>query len=369
MVGGLAALASPWPGSTAFGAAVVTQPLVLRAGKLFTPVTLNGKSANAILDTGSARSSIDLNFAQSAGVQGGRRFTGVMIQGRVQGVYAKNAVLGIGGQTLPLNDAVVVDYGQFSRELGAPVEVVLGREVFEAFVVDLDFEQGRVSFSPRAGYTPPEGAHPLALRPAGGRMTAVIEVEDLPIRAALDIGNDVPLILSPSPKARRLLSGRSTSTALIGGEGSNVIAQTATAHALTFAGFTVANVPFQAAPRPIGFEANLGLPVLGRFRLILDFGGKQMWLLPGASLPAAFDKDRTGLNGYVDGAGRLRILHVAKGGPGEKAGLKAGDVVTAIDGVPAAQANAALTGAAAGRTLELTLADGSQRRLTLADYF
>jgi S1-C subfamily serine protease len=65
----------------------------------------------------------------------------------------------------------------------------------------------------------------------------------------------------------------------------------------------------------------------------------------------------------------LRILYVARGGPAEKAGFKAGEVVTAIDGQPAAAANAALTGAPAGRVVDFTLAGGAHRRLTLADYY
>ena len=46
-----------------------------------------------------------------------------------------------------------------------------------------------------------------------------------------------------------------------------------------------------------------------------------------------------------------------------------GDVITAIDGEPAVTANAALAAATAGRTLDFTFADGSHRRLTLADYY
>ena len=44
-------------------------------------------------------------------------------------------------------------------------------------------------------------------------------------------------------------------------------------------------------------------------------------------------------------------------------------MVTLIDGQPAAAANAALTNAAVGRTLDFTLAGGGHRRLTLAEYY
>jgi S1-C subfamily serine protease len=60
---------------------------------------------------------------------------------------------------------------------------------------------------------------------------------------------------------------------------------------------------------------------------------------------------------------------VARGGPAEKAGFKAGEVVTLIDGQPAPAANAALVSAPVGRTLDFTLAGGAHRRLTLAEYY
>jgi predicted metalloprotease with PDZ domain len=93
-----------------------------------------------------------------------------------------------------------------------------------------------------------------------------------------------------------------------------------------------------------------------------------MWAAPGPNLAYPLPKDRTGLNGYLTG-GALKILHVARGGPAERAGFKAGEMVVAIDGETAVTANARLAGAQPGRTLDFTLADGSHRRLTLADYY
>jgi hypothetical protein len=363
-MGGLAALAG-----ARVRAAPAALPLNRWGGKLFVPVVVNGQGAEAILDTGASRSSLDLSFAREAGVRTGGHFTGQMIQGRVRGAYARDVVIRIGEAVVRAQGAVAVDYGPISRGIGRPVQVVLGREFFESFAVDLDVEGGQASVVRRENFVPPTDARLVPLSPAGGRMTALLTLEDQPpIRCAVDIGNDVPLILSAFPAGRRMLQGRPSSTALIGGEGSNVLAQVATARRLGLAGATLTDVPFQVVPKWLGYDGNLGLPVLQRFHMTLDFGGRRMWLKPGPNLALPFAKDRTGLNGYID-HGALRILHVARGGPAERAGFKAGEVVVAIDGQPAAAANAALVGAAAGRTLDFTLADGSHRRLTLADYY
>ncbi|MDB5454208.1 MAG: Aspartyl protease [Caulobacteraceae bacterium] len=116
MVGGLAALASP------LGAAAqpARLPLSVFAGKLWVPVVVNGVGAEAILDTGASRTSIDRAFAAAAGIQTHGRFTGQMIQGRVAGAYARDVVVRIGEALVRAEGAVAVDYSQLSGELAAP---------------------------------------------------------------------------------------------------------------------------------------------------------------------------------------------------------------------------------------------------------
>jgi hypothetical protein len=367
VVGGLAALT----GASVAGApaAPVRLPMRLLAGKLFVPATVNGVGVAALLDPGSQWSSLDAGLAASAKVASEGRFKGQLIQGAVTGAWGRGAGIRLGEAAFAPDRLVVLDYGPLSRQLGRPILLVLGRDFFERFVADLDFDGGSLVLNAREGFAPPAGLRQVDLRSSRGRMTMPVSIEnEPPIWAAVDLGNDLPLILSPGPRARRLLHGKTVSTALIGGVGSGVVAQVATAARIALAGVTLSQVPFEVVPRSIGFEANLGLPVLQRFRLTLDFGGRRMWLAPGAGLAAPFDKDRTGLNGFLDD-GSLRILHVARGGPAERAGFKAGDSVVAIDGEAVVTANANLAGAPAGRTLDFALADGSHRRLTLAEYY
>lgn len=365
LLGGLAAaLAAP------VSAAEPTRvPFKIVSGKIFAPVVVNDVPAEAVLDTGSALSSIDAGFAVQARVVGRGRFTGAFIQGRLSGSLAADVPMGVASACLKIPRMAVLDYSALSRQLGRPVQAVIGRELFDAFVVDFDFERKLMSVEPRGFAAPPPGAQavPLWLEPRGA--VTEIRIEDAPpIRVLVDIGNDLPLILSPSGVTRKLLQGRRVSTALIGGAGSQAVAQTATLRKLSLGGFDLAGAPVSVAPRAIGFAGNLGLPVLSRFRLTLDFAGRRMRLSPNGAFAQPFEKDRTGLNGYLD-QGYLRIIHVARGGPAERAGFRAGDLVAAIEGEAAATANANLASAPSGRTLEFTLADGRKRRLTLAEYY
>jgi predicted metalloprotease with PDZ domain len=121
--------------------------------------------------------------------------------------------------------------------------------------------------------------------------------------------------------------------------------------------------------------ANIGLQLLSRFRLTIDFGGDRIWMTPypdATSRP--FRKNRTGLSLTPQGPGALVVDHVAAGSPAARGGWKTGDLITALDGAPipadyaAGEASMWIYGAA-GRTVTLTLADGARRSLTLADYF
>lgn len=368
-----------WPRRTLLGAlaaAPFTRPayaagavsFLIQADKIFAPVSVNGVAVDAILDSGSTISTLDAGFANSLSLRTRGRFSGRGVSGRVSGAWTTGVSFEIAGQALRPARVGVIDYSALSRQLGRPVQAVLGRDLFDAFVTDLDFAARTLALHRREGFVPAAGARLVALTAQGGRLTAPISVEGgAPIQALVDLGNDLPLILSPGPDSRKLLRDRPTSTALIGGYGSAAVGQVATARDVAFAGAQIAAVPVTVAPRSIGFAANLGLPLLRRFRLQLDFAGARMWLTPQAGAPA-FYKDLTGLNGFVDGE-VLRILHVARGGPAERAGFKAGDLVAAIDGQPASLANASLAEAAKGRTLDFTLTNGAHRRLVLAEYY
>lgn len=340
----------------------------IQAGKIVAPVMLNGQAVDALIDSGAQLSAIDSSYAKARGLRSHGLFMGRGVQGRVWGSWADGLSVSIGGASLARLKVAVIDYEPLSRQLGRPVQVVLGRDLFEAFVVELDFAAGALALHPRESFQAPAGARLSSLKAVRGRMTTTLSVEGgAPVQALVDLGNDLPLILSPSGDTRRLVQRRPVSTALIGGYGSGAVGQVTTARYIVVDGLRIDEVPVNIAPRAIGFGANLGLPVLQRFHLWLDFGGRRMWLAPGGRAKPFF-KDRTGLNGYADGD-LLRITHVARGGPAERAGFKAGEAAATINGQPAALANAALTDADDGRTLEFVMTNGARRRLVLAEYY
>jgi membrane-associated protease RseP (regulator of RpoE activity) len=118
---------------------------------------------------------------------------------------------------------------------------------------------------------------------------------------------------------------------------------------------------------------DLGLPILARFRLILDYSHGRLYALPYAdAVQAPLPKDRLGLFLNREAAG-FAVEFVAPNSPAQAAGFKVGDKIALIDG-KAVQAwpegaLAELRYSATGTNVAFTMVKGSVRLVKLADYF
>ncbi|HZZ31520.1 MAG TPA: PDZ domain-containing protein, partial [Phenylobacterium sp.] len=195
--------------------------------------------------------------------------------------------------------------------------------------------------------------------------------------AILDLGNAGGLLLDRDfAEANHLLAGRRLSTELaVGADGPRESVQLCLDRVglggLAFDGVSTVVTPGLTSHVP----ANVGLQLLSRFRLTIDFGGDRLWMTPYPdAISRPFRKNRTGLSLTPQEPGALVVDHVAVGSPAALGGWKAGELITAIDGAPipadyaAGEASMWIYGAP-GRTVTLTLAGGARRSLTLADYF
>jgi len=81
------------------------------------------------------------------------------------------------------------------------------------------------------------------------------------------------------------------------------------------------------------YAGNIGNRLLERFKVTLDYDRRQLWLEPGRLYPRRDPFTRAGLQ-LGKFADTVKVMAVLEGSPAEQAGLKAGDVVTALDGKP-----------------------------------
>ena len=97
-----------------------------------------------------------------------------------------------------------------------------------------------------------------------------------------------------------------------------------------------------------------------------------LWLEPGPEMDAPFPKDQTGLMFSWRGDALL-VEFVAPGSPAAAAGWQEGEQVVALDDAKAGADWYRTWGrwadAPAGETVRLTVVDGSERTITLREYF
>ena len=346
-------------------------PIELADGKILVPVMLNGQPIQVMLDSGAEFYGIDAEAAERVGLKAdGRRMTARGVQHVVHGRFGEARSLVIGGADLGATPMLVVDYGDLLQGADRRIEAGLGGAFFRRFVVELDLAAETMRLHERKTFNPPAAPAVLvSLIEIGGSMTAPVGVGDGgTVLAVVDTGSDPPLIVSPQPASRLgLLSGRPVSTAPLGGIGGRSIARITSAPRITLGGATFEDVPVQIPMRRTGLDANLGLGLLSRFHLWLDFGGRRMWLAPqGEAKP--FRRDLVGFYGVIDGDA-LRVTHVAPGGPAATAGFHPGETIASINGEVASVANQTLKDTPAGVALTFKLANGKSRQLTLARYY
>lgn len=345
-------------------------------GKVFVDVVLNGRPVEAMVDSGASYSGVDLALAAVLGIEAkGRRVTLRHVHGSSSGRWAQGVKLVVGGVAMT-RAMMVTDFSPLTESVLHPITVLLGADFLGGYVAEFDFDAGLLILHARDGFAPPSDAallplsRPRGLTGDGTPMTAPIIVEGAPLQALIDTGSQSPLIVSPSAAGRlKLLSGRRVSTSPIGGIGGVAAGRITSLKSLALGRHAFVDVPVQVTARDLSrIDANLGLEVLSCFHLWLDLGGGRMWLAPRAAQPP-FQRNLIGFFGLPDGDQAIRVTFVADDSPADAAGLRAGDVITLIDGKPANAAQQAMADVKAGTRLVLTLAGGQTRALTLATYY
>lgn len=340
------------------------------------PIVINGRPAEAWLDSGASATVLDAAFAQSLGLalHGEMRANGVA--GRVAGVRLAKVDMQVGHLLFPQRPVAVMDLQAVSAVVQRPVQVILGRDIFDHAIVDIDFRSRSLELLPAETFQPPAGSAPLPLAPSGGLRTLPIRLGGVETQAVLDLGNAGALLLDRGfADAHRLLAGRRLSTQLAVGADGPRESTVASLDQVEVGGVVFDHVPVTAAAG-LSSEApaNVGLALLSRFHLTIDFAGARLWMAPYAdAAQTPFLRNRSGLS-VVPQGDRLRVTHVAKGSPAAAQHWRAGEAIVAIDGQPidagfAASPLSRWSFGPSGTVVALTLRNGATRRLTLADYY
>jgi hypothetical protein len=337
--------------------------------------TVNGRPARIMLDSGVGTFTLTRAYAESLGLSPTGYIYGAGVGGGAEGQRAGSVRIGFENLTVVTKGAAIFDLTAAEAAPGPPFDALIGRDLFEALLVDIDFAAQRIAFRRSDGARSlPGGVEVRLTRSDFGMRSMPVSISGgPPVSALIDLGADRPFHLSPRyAGCSRLLEGRRVTTTASGGIGGIEIGRLVTLGGITAAGMTFSDVPTEI---PVNWnyraDAIIGFPVFRRLRVLMDFAFDRVCLRrEQRALP--FRKDRCGI-GARRGDGRLEIVHIAAGSPAERAGLKAGEVIVALNGqalTPDYFARHPRDGAGpAGTHFTFTLNDGSTRELVLEDYF
>lgn len=349
---------------------------------IFMRALVNGVETEIMLDSGASITVIDSAEARRRGFRGGRRISALGVGGLQEGRLHGGVFVELDGLSLRNLRVAAVDLSDVGKHIGRPLPFVLGRDVFDKVVVDIDYPNRRVAFHEFAGYeyTGPGATVPLT-QFESGKWAAELEIAGVGTGLfQLDTGGgETVTLFEEFIEAHELLIDLPTSVHLTGGVGGTLEVRTGTLPTLTFAGVTLTDVPAsfhagdQGAFAAMDLAGNLGGGILERFRLVFHTQRKELYVQPGEDATTRrFMRDRTGLQTMLTEQG-LEVIHVAPGSPAAAAGWQAGTLIQAVDGVAVGPDYwTTLRGwnwAEPGTLVRLRDARGVERELLLEDYF
>jgi predicted aspartyl protease len=255
------------------------EPLETYDNRLFLHVIVNGRPATALLDSAAEMTILDDDFAARLGLAGSGSAT---VHGSGAGTmaarFADHVAVEAAGLSLEQRVAIL-DLGEVSgRLIGRPVEIILGRDLFDNARFRLDIAGGTIEIfegEPR-GVRLPLGSH-------RGTPSFPGSVEGHgPVATTLDTGNGTGVMVG---RAFALRTGLAAPDRIVaresgGGLGGARRRDIVILRELVIAGRIFRDVRAAIDPGESASDLNVGTSILRHFIVTTDFAGEQIWLEP-----------------------------------------------------------------------------------------
>ena len=343
------AAASPAPAPKPV--AVVPFDLVNR--HVFVKVTVDSRELSFVLDSGAPVAIIDTARAKDLGLALGREFAAHGAGGNAAAAAVEGATYRVPGVPGFAGDvAIAMPLQPMAPGLGRDFDGVLGASFIREFVVELDW-QARVlrlhdsaSFDYRGtGAIVPirlnHSGHPVfrgSVTPAGGA--------PIPGDFVFDIGSNAAVELRRPFVEEHHLPGPAVATirSFAAGAGGRLKGVMGRVSSFTIGGFTIEKPVAVFSQDTSGVNAmadvagSIGQRIAGKFTIFFDYARERLILEPNPEFREGVDRAFSGLSLQAFGPDyrTFRVVDVIPGGAADRAGVREGDVIAAIDGRKAA---------------------------------
>lgn len=330
--------------ATAAGAAI-SSPFKLIDNRVFVSARLDGQGPYSfLLDTGADGWTVSAKLAHRLALGQGRaeQIAGV---GEAQETVHDLVLRGMNVAGLRFVDqpAVSEDFSSLNQVIGFQhFDGIAGKPVFDRYVVDLDFARSRVRFSRPREYPLRSDAMLIPFK-FYEKVIPIVRGEIAGAKGlfVVDLGDRSSLTLfGPFWRAHHLqrLLGPGI-IALTGyGVGGPVKGELVRVRDFLMAGIHVRGVIARLSLQKAGvfgtsaIAGSIGTGILKRFNVTFDYRGRRIAFYREPGRDVADAADRSGL-WLGRRAKKFEVFDVVPKSPADLAGIKVGDIVTAVDGI------------------------------------
>jgi Aspartyl protease/PDZ domain len=332
--------------SIANGQMSTSVPIDLVDNHVYLDVMLNGKGPyHMIFDTGGANI-IDPAVAKEIGAFGKGSVQGSGVGAQTESFsFANVDTLQVGDAMLRKQlFAVVPVRAGFGVSGGRPVDGLIGWEVLARYITTFDYAGKRVSLMLPAAAQGPAGSHVVPFVFNSTQPQIPCGVDGIPSQCTIDTGaRDTMTFYAPylaqHPQVR---PATVTANGVTGfGVGGPSLGQLGRLQSLTIGDLTMNELIADYSSSTRGafaspfVAANLGGNLLRRFTVTFDYDRQTMALVPNAAFTERDTYERSGLF-VVNAGGKMTVVDARPGTPAADAGIVKGDVITSVNGQPAA---------------------------------
>jgi len=262
------------------------------------------------------------------------------IGGARNSMVVKNQLIRLGEWITDSVNLNVVDYSILSSVYGEKIDGILGNSFLSRFIVSINYDSSKLYLYSKGHFRYPRGGFSFNPAIAGLPMqtTEIKDASAITSRFFFDTGAGLCMLLSEDfvTDSSLLKPSKKILQTQAEGLGGKVDMRLTFLKEVKIGPYRFRKVPtyiFNDENNIMGYPNLSGLignDLLRRFNTILNYDQNEFYLIPNSHFYDPFDYSYTGLHIYWTN-GEVTVADVMKNSPAEKAGLKAGDIIMALD--------------------------------------
>lgn len=341
------------------------------SGHLIIPVVLNGEHVRALIDTGFDQVVVSKPFADAHHLPLTPTTKPVSFGGPAQFYMTPSMTIDVGEiRTTKPGTLAVTDFGALSSSMTQPFDVVIGLSYLALGEWEIDQDNRRFRLL-KSGTIPITGGAEIHVG-SGSRLLTTIEVNGKTVSPAMvDLGDDGALYLTQSIAEE--VGFKPLTDLGSHGVGGDVVQPLGRVDDLAVGSSRATGIYATSSSRDWldpSIKASIGLGFLQRYNMVVDIPLGKMQLIKRVTLGSPIAKTTSGVQGSYNN-GRLTIQHVMKNSPAEVAGLRGGDQICALNGVPMSRRlyESHWGRSAPGTKYDVKLCNGTSRTLISKSFY